>query len=165
MNRIAALMLAVGPLLIFAFSGCSGKSAAVQGVEKMGGRVYLDKNDPDNGVISVDLSKSEATDDGLQCLEDFGKLQSLNLMATIIGDDGLEHLQGLTALESLDLRETKVTGVRCLRNLTQLQTLELGGTEVSDAGLQQIGRLTQLQTLGLTRCTMSATLDWNISAA
>ena len=129
-------MHTLGLLLTFALWGCSVKPGALAEIDKLGGKVTIDKKSPDKAVISVDLKLSDVTDTGLENLKEFTKLQSLNLTGTKVSDAGLEHLKGLTQLQSLYLRETKVTDVERLKGLSQLQELNLWGTQVNDARLE-----------------------------
>ena len=155
---------------------------AITEIEKLGGKVTVDKSSPAKPVISVRLARTQVhdaqlehlrgltqlqsldlwdtqiTDAGLANLKGLSKLQSLELGSTQVRDAGLEHLRGLLQLESLDLRgDGQITdaGLVNLRGLSKLQSLKLSQTQVTDAGLEHLKGLTQLQLLDLlaTRIT------------
>ena len=92
-------------LLLFGMLGCGSQSAtltqeqAIAAIEEWGGKVTIDEKSPDKPVISVDLSRTEVTDDELKLLKGLTKLQTLILNDTNVTDKGLEHLEGLTNLD------------------------------------------------------------------
>src|SRR5262249_49777447 len=77
---------------------------------KFGGDVFL----------SVRLTRTSFTDDGLTSVKSLPRLGSLDLGATKITDRGMVHIRELTELRELDLRGTKITdeGLPNLQNLS-----------------------------------------------
>jgi hypothetical protein len=88
----------------------------------------------------LDLSGSEVTDDGLQCLTRLPELRKLNLADTAVTDAGLRPLAGLPRLEELDLSGTAVgdAGLDHLTALVGLRRLHLGSTRVSAAAVERL---------------------------
>jgi hypothetical protein len=68
-------------------------------------------------ITSLILNFIAISDAGLQRMEVYSNLESLNLRGTHVTDAGLVHLKGLSRLRTLDLTETKVTdaGVKKLQ--------------------------------------------------
>ena len=126
---------------------------AIAEIQKLGGIVRRDEQDPIRPVVSVDLSRTLVTDAGLKNVAAFTQLKKLDLHGTRITDAGLPHLQGLTRLQWLFLGQTEVTaaGMAHLQGLNQLEWLCLSMTEVNDAGLEHLKGLTQLKMLSLGR--------------
>jgi hypothetical protein len=142
---------------------------AVEGIERLNGRVYYDFHlDPSgNTVVSsvppwasdllgdalfeevtqVDLSNVAVGDADLQRLTALPRLRWLFLRATEVSDAGLEHPKGLTRLQYLGLAGTKIgdAGLEHLRGLTRLDELDLTGTKVTNAGVKKLQQ-------GLPKC-------------
>ena len=129
------------------------QAKAVAEIQKLGGKITIDKNNPGKPVTAVRLMDTKVTDAGLEHFKGLRHLQSLELGNTTITDAGLEHLKSLTQLENLDLRGTKITdaGLEHLKGMTNLQSLYLSGTNVTDVGLEHLAGLTQLYDLDLGR--------------
>lgn len=91
-------------------------------------------------LLILNLSGSDADDQGLRHVGRLVELQSLNLDWTPVTDAGLEELTGLTQLHSLWLNETDVTdvGLIHLAKLKSLRRLYLEGTAVTAAGVEQL---------------------------
>ncbi|MEY5020444.1 MAG: hypothetical protein RLZ22_1532 [Verrucomicrobiota bacterium] len=91
-------------------------------------------------MVSLDLSYSALSDDGVDLLATASQLKSLRLAETGIGDAALETLSKLTELESLNLYGTKVTsqGVLKLSELQKLKKLYLWGTQVDEKTLEDL---------------------------
>jgi hypothetical protein len=146
MNRFVASMKVLGLSLVVVASGCTAepnkhfKVIAEIEIEKLGGKVTVDEENPDKPIILVDLHNTQVTDAGLAHLEGLTKLLSLSLNNTKVTDVGLEYLKGLTHLETFDLANTQVTdaGLEHLKGLTRLQSLNLGKTQVTDAGVDKL---------------------------
>jgi len=87
-------------------------------------------------LVSVDLSATEVTDEGLKAIADASTLKMLRLSETGVTDAGLDVIAGMVALESLNLYGTKVTnaGVMKLVDLPNLNRLYLWQTQVDEAG-------------------------------
>lgn len=87
-------------------------------------------------LVSVDLSATKVTDEGLKVLAGASDLRMLRLAETGITDASMETLAGLVALKSLNLYGTGVTteGVLKLADLPNLKRLYLWQTGVDAAG-------------------------------
>ncbi len=67
------------------------------------------QTEPISGVTQIDLGESEITDDALELLRHFPRLQWLCLEDTSISDYGLHSLVGLVSLTRIELQGTNVT--------------------------------------------------------
>jgi hypothetical protein len=87
-------------------------------------------------LVSVDLSGTAVTDEGLKSLAGASTLRMLRLSETAVTDASLETVAGMVALESLNLYGTQVTteGVLKLADLPNLKRLYLWQTGVDAAG-------------------------------
>lgn len=87
-------------------------------------------------LVSVDLSATSVTDEGLKALKDASALRMLRLSETGITDASMDNIAGMVALESLNLYGTEVTaeGVMKLVDLPNLKRLYLWQTGVDEAG-------------------------------
>ena len=158
-------------LASFQFSLYCRQQAAVQQIEKLGGRVVTTHGDPrwmrwliggkslrffEQSTV-VNLSQNEVEDADLIPLRNLNGLQRLNLNETRITDDGLRHLEELTGLKALDLSGTQITGngLEHLRGLTALEYLYLSQTKISDADLRHLKKLTNLRHLDVTGTAVS----------
>jgi Leucine-rich repeat (LRR) protein len=108
------------------------EATAVADVKKLGGFVEIDEKNPDKPVIGVSLKGTKVTNSGLECLEGFSNLQSLDLSDTKVTNKGLKRLKGLKTLRYLDLSGTKVSdsGLEHLKSLEKLYYLDLRHTKV-----------------------------------
>ena len=150
----------------FQFSLFYRQQAAVQQIEKLGGRVVTTHGDPRwirwliggkslrifEQATVVNLRQTTIEDADLIPLRNLNGLQRLNLGETGITNDGLQHLSGLTGLKALDLSGTKISGkgLEHLRELTALEYLYLNRTKVGDADLHHLKELTNLRHLDVT---------------
>ena len=150
----------------FQFSLYFRQQAAIQQIEKLGGRVVTTHGDPRwirwliggkslrifEQATVVNLSQNKVEDADLIPLRNLNGLQRLNLNETRITDDGLRHLEWLTELKALDLSGTQITGngLEHLRGLTALEYLYLSQTRVGDADLRHLKGLTSLGHLDVT---------------
>ncbi len=151
------------------------EEAAVQAVEKLGGKIARNDRLPNKPVTSINLADAGLTDADLRAVAACKQLRTLHLERTPITDAGLKQLRGLTQLMtlviprtgvsdagmeyvgelkqlvSLEIMQTRVgdAGIKHLVGLTQLRTLVLRGTQVTDAGLADVGRLSNLRFLSL----------------
>jgi hypothetical protein len=66
-------------------------------------------SEPISGVTFIDLGDSEITDEALELLRHFPRLQWLCLEDTRISDYGLHSLVGLVSLTRIELQGTMVT--------------------------------------------------------
>jgi len=101
---------------------------------------------------TLDLSRTNVTDDDLRPLGGLPKLRELKLWGARLDGSGLKHLSGLEGLERLDMGDTKVTD-ESLRHLTELGNLHhlvLVRALVGDAGLEHVAQMGGLRSLKLT---------------
>ena len=134
-KRLVAMILALLPTLAAVSHAAEvnpKEAKAVAEVKKLGGFVEVDEKTPDNSVIGVSLKGTKVTNSGLEVLEAFGHLQSLDLSGTKVTNKGLKRLKGLEKLRYLNLAGTKVndSGLEELKSLTKLQYLDLRRTKV-----------------------------------
>jgi hypothetical protein len=87
----------------------------------------------------LELSRSNITDDGLANLRSLANLQVLELEHASVTDAGLLHLQGLKKLSCLDLERTQVTdeGLKHIRSFPDLSELYLDDSHVTDSSLKE----------------------------
>jgi len=95
-------------------------------------------------VYSLNLAKSQISDQGLAVLSQLKNLSQLHLENTPVTDSGLEHLSGLTRLQYLNLYGTEITdaGLEALQGLKHLKNLYLWQTKVSYDAAQAIEKAT-----------------------
>lgn len=100
----------------------------------------------------LDLTECPIVDAELAPIEQFQKLETLEIWQTDLSDAGLPHIGKLINLKSLDISKclgVTAAGVVELLPLTKLQTLNLSETGVDDAALEKLAALTQLKSLDL----------------
>lgn len=89
---------------------------------------------------TIKLEMSEATGEGVKCLQDLQNLKSLSLnFSRTIGDVALFHAAGIESLEELDVCGCpRITGagVAALAGLEKLRVLKIGSCSLSDASLR-----------------------------
>jgi hypothetical protein len=116
-------------------------------------RVWARNDEAGAQFISVVLSNSLVTDDGLAKLSGIAGLRHLNLDACReITTRGMAHLVALKDLRKLSLNHTTVddAGLAHLPTLAHLSELSLIGNQtVTDAGAAHLARCPQLQVLRL----------------
>jgi hypothetical protein len=122
---------------------------------------------------TLDLYRTEISDDGLKELTNLKNLTVLDLNYTPITDAGLTELRDLKNLNGLDVGCTRITdsGLKAFGEFKNLTTLGLENTQITDAGLKQLRELKKLTTLDLKltdagmkelrRLTNLTTLDLN----
>src|SRR5947209_6921578 len=84
---------------------------AIKLVERLGGKITRDPNQPGEPVIGVDLSSRLVTDAVVKELIQLKQLTALDLRHTQVTDAALENLKELKQLTTLDLTYTHVTEV------------------------------------------------------
>ena len=125
-------------------------------------------------IVGFDLNGCrDFSDDDLERLRHFDRLNSLSVAYTQVTDRGMRILSRMKELRTLSVRHTAVSSrildalpapeklltlhllgceianddLKKLRRLRSLQLLELTGTKVTGAGLQHLKSLTELKTL------------------
>jgi len=149
-------------LMLTAFLAASADEAAdeqkaMEAIQKAGGMVQVDKDEPGQPAFRVDLNGDKATDAGLGPLEAMTHLRQLNLDGGHITDAGLAHVQKLSKLRKLYLTDAPVTdaGLAHLADLDRLEVLDLAGTKITDAGLAHLANLPKLQVLDLSHTAVT----------
>ena len=139
----------------FQFSLFYRQQAAVQQIEKLGGRVVTTHGDP-RWIRWLIGGKS---------LRFFEQATVVNLSQNKVEDADLIPLRNLNGLQRLNLNETRITddGLRHLEELTGLKALDLSGTQITGNGLEHLHKLTDLEyltrTSPLTRSTLPTSLN------
>lgn len=100
---------------------------------------------------SLELQKTQVTDEGLRALQELPRLERLRLNDTAITDAGLEHVGRLHQLERLFLEGTQITdaGLVHLEGLRSLEWLRLSNTAITGEGLVHLGPGRRRLILGL----------------
>jgi hypothetical protein len=91
-------------------------------------------------MVSMDLSATSLTDEGVKLLAKAASLKSLRVSETAVTEASLDTLSKLTGLESLNLYGTQIgsPAVLKLASLHNLQKLYLWRTQVDAAGVLQL---------------------------
>jgi hypothetical protein len=107
----------------------------------------------DDTVRLIRFSKPLVTDETLQHLKGFPKIDYLAVVCPLVTDVGIENIAGLTNLDTLLLSKTAVTdaGLAALKDLSKLERLYLADTAITDTGLKHLTGLETLTTLSLER--------------
>jgi hypothetical protein len=109
-------------------------------------------------VVNFEGFREPVTDDHLDGLSAFDRLDGLYLYSTRVTDAGLERVRGQTHLRLLWLQGTRVTdsGLVHLARLANLEELYLEDCRVTDDGLEHLKGLARLKKLSLARTGVSA---------
>jgi hypothetical protein len=96
---------------------------------------------PDLEVLMLNGRKVNGP--GLIHLQRLKKLESLDLTKSNITDQDMQYVGALNSLKKLGLSRTDLTdrGLAHLKTLTRLRELDLEGTKVTDEGLHQLAGL------------------------
>jgi hypothetical protein len=127
------------------------EARAVAAIETRGGSVYRDERAPGNPVTGITFSRS-ISDEDMELVKAFPRLESLSLMDGGITDAGLAPLAEMTQLRYLDIYRARITdeGLRHLGGLSRLERLTLSDVPITDAGLAPLERLPRLRWLSLS---------------
>ena len=130
---------------------------ATEAIQKAGGMVRADADEPGKPAFRVDFKGDKATDPDLAPLEAMTRLRQLNLDGAHITDAGLTHVEKLSKLRKLYLADTPITdaGLTRLADLDRLEVLDLAGTKITDAGLAHLANLPKLQVLDLSHTAVA----------
>jgi Leucine-rich repeat (LRR) protein len=127
----------------------------IKEIETMGGRVVRDKT-PEQNVVEVNLSGSEAQGDMLSKLRAFPKLEKLNLTRTKVSDAHVGHFPALKSVRVLNLSGSKVaSGIEDIAKMPNLEELDLSGTLVLENLLEPLKKAKNLKKLVLINCTFA----------
>ena len=128
--------------------------AAVEAIEKLGGRIEFDPSLPSRSAwqrlllgddsfanaTGLDLSNTRVSDAELAHVRHLSQLRWLAVSWTEVTDSGLAHLDGLAQLRNLNIGETDVTdaGLVHVHGLRQLGVLSVQQTQVTDSGVLNV---------------------------
>ena len=155
-NEIIVIISIV--LVILSGPGCNQEvryeqqQAVIAKVEKLGGSVQINKENPESSALTVSLMNSKVSDADLGFLKDLHGLETLDLRWTKINGQGLLHLKDMMSLKRLWLHHTPITdaGMMQIKELSSLIELDVGHSLISDMGLAYIGEMKGLQDLCLS---------------
>ena len=91
---------------------------------------------------TLNLFRTNLSDNGLADLKDLRQLQVLLIGGTQVTDGGIVHLRRFNRLQKLSLFQTRVTDA-CIVNLKALSRLEqllISGTKITDGGAKELQR-------------------------
>ena len=125
------------------------EAAAIDEIQKLGGKVTIDEDAPGKPVRAVDFSDTQISDDALRSLKYLKGLEALILAHTKVTDAGMEHITALVNLRMLDVGDTKVSddGMKVIGGLPELRTLCVDNTQITDDGLKYLNALVNLTIL------------------
>jgi Leucine-rich repeat (LRR) protein len=127
----------------------------IKEIQGMGGRVVRD-NTPEQNVIEVNLTGSEAQGEMLSKLRAFPKLEKLNLSGTKVSDAHVGHFPALKSVRVLNLSRSKVaSGIEDIAKMPNLEELDLSGTLVLENLLAPLKECKKLRKLVLNGCTFA----------
>ncbi len=106
-----------------------------------------------SSLETINLWKSQVTENGLRSLLALPKLKNLYIVQTELSAEARSCLGEFTRLEGLSLIDTMVSDedLSILKAMPHLQYLYLDGTQATKDGLKYIDELTELSTLSLKR--------------
>lgn len=106
----------------------------------------------------LDVSRTDASSDGIAFALAGRKLRQLNLDGTKVDNTILHQLAKQQNLEELDLSNTAIDdeAIAALRGLSKLQLLWIDGTSVSDRSVPTLSSLSQLAELSIQQTKISA---------
>jgi hypothetical protein len=132
----------------------SSEQQAVEAIKRFRTNIQFNK---DGTVRLVRFSKSSVTNEMLEHLTHFPKLDYLAVYCPQVTDAGFSHIENLTNLDTLFISMSGITddGLTYLKKLNKLERLYLADTNITDAGLKHIAGLTSLKVLSLQRTAIS----------
>jgi internalin A len=108
-----------------------------------------------DAIITLDLSRSGVSDEGMKSLAAFPALTELNLSETRVTNAGLASVAEAKSLRKLTLASLRAVddlGVQNLTSLTDLEELTVAACPVTDTVLPTLAKFDGLQVLKLTGC-------------
>lgn len=122
------------------------REATIELIEKLGGSVGIDGEQPGEPVWRVDLTGVTVDAETLDRLRIFPDLEKLVLDQTPVDDGLLDRLDKFRKLDDLSLADTKITdaGLGRLVGCRSLKRLDLRGTAVTNQGLLHLAPLRKL---------------------
>src|SRR4051812_8305489 len=88
-------------VLLLSSAARADEAEVAKRIEKLGGTVLRDEQQPGNPVVGVDLTGASATDADLKDFNEFKQLTALTLTATKVTDSGLKELKKIKQLTDL----------------------------------------------------------------
>jgi len=110
-------------------------------------------------VRQINLNQKKVRDAQLEALKPLTSLTELHLQESYLTNVGMTHLQDFKKLEELDLHKSLYItdkGLESLKYLPRLSKLELSYTRISDKGVEHLAALKNLKTLHLTGTLVTA---------
>ena len=113
-----------------------------------------------SALASLNLSRTNITDEGLKHLKHMTNITSLDLSDCCdISDEGLKHLKHMTNITSLSLESRNLSlmitdeGLKELKNFSFLASLSLERNErITDEGMKELKEMPCLTSLNLRKC-------------
>lgn len=138
--RLSRLVLVLAAALCLI--GCQTKTAEVEKIEKLGGRVTATGSN-----LEVTLTDWKGTADDYALLKGLKNVTVLNMANPDVTNATLENVAALTTLEDLDVHNTKIDddGIKHLTGLKHLKKLNLKKTAVTAPGLEPLKALPALE--------------------
>jgi hypothetical protein len=118
------------------------RQAALELLDRVGGRVAARLAADPRRVVELNLSATGLTDADVETLSGLPDVERLDLSCTAVGDEGVEHLSRLGQLRELDLTATRLTdaGAARLTSLPLLQHVRLDQTAVTADAVEDLLR-------------------------
>jgi hypothetical protein len=125
--------------------------AAVAAVEKLGGTLKRDADQPGRPVVAVNLGNTKLKDPTVALLKAFPHLRELDIGYTKATPAALQLLSAWPNLQRLNIGSLNIKDgdLRHLRGLSHLRVLNLWSNEVTDAGVKELVRFPELRELYL----------------
>ena len=104
-------------------------------------------------LITLDLSGTKVTGEGLEGLPGPERLDALGLADMAIADEHAKTIAGMKRLRLLNLRSTKITaaGLRDIADL-KLEQIDLGRCAIDDRAIAELAKIESLERIVLSGC-------------
>jgi hypothetical protein len=124
------------------------ETAAIEAVEKAGGRVYRISNADTTREVSFYLAAEPVGDEQLKGLSAINEVIWLNLAGSKVTAKGLKEIEGMK-LQKLHLEKSTITdkAMEIVKKQKELVYLNLYSTAVTDKGLEQLAEMKNLRKL------------------
>jgi hypothetical protein len=130
-------------------SASTEQARAIAAIEKHGGRIRYEENDPSKPVVELILDRVDKTSDCLLQTKHCRTIQSVQISQTKLAEGDLAILKDLPHLTTLMLYDVPLSNeeLKHIKPLKSLRVLTVGHTGVSDPGLVHIEAITALEEL------------------